>query len=221
MIPRYPHILKYRPTFSNTCQKRLSLHSKLIMEQKKSPIRYGAERGQWFGLYLSAIFLGMVHSGHLPLLGLISAILLLGLPVVFYWFIRKYAPQAGSISLSTLTLMGLTMTICGCIICSVVTMVYLSWINPAFIIDTVKGAVQFYASLGTPEAMKLARGYNQMIEQGLIPNATAFTTTMATCTVMLGSLLSVVCSALALYRHKRSVTPGRPTPFANPEKPQY
>lgn len=204
-----------------TYQKRVSLHRYKSMQTKKTPFRAAAESGQTFGIYLSLIFLGMVLSSHLSILGFLSIVLLLSFPYVMYRYIKRYSFVAQSVTQSSLSIMGIMMTFYGSLICSIVTMAYLTWINPTFIADTVKTVVVFYSSLGTPEATKIARGFSRMIDEGLIPNATAFTATMATYTLMLGAILSIVCSAIVLYLHKRASMAQLLSRINQPDKSQY
>lgn len=174
------------------------------MQQNSSPFAIGASYGQPFGLYLSFIFLGMVLSGRIPILGLLSGIALICLPLVIYRTLRSIGRKQTGISASTLSLTGTIMVVCGCFICSIVTMVYLRWFDPTFIVSTIESAVNFYYSIGTPQAIKLAQGYDRMIQQGLVPNSTIFTLTMASFTFMLGALLSTVSSVIIIYFQKRN-----------------
>ncbi len=114
-----------------------------------SPYRRGADDGFVFGAYLTASFLTMVWSSAVPLLGLVSMLLLAGVPVFIYMKLRRsFVADCGHTLLSSLWMQGIATFACGSLIAGAVATAYLKWIEPDFIIGRLREAIDFYSGSG-------------------------------------------------------------------------
>lgn len=168
------------------------------MNEAYSPIRNGAESGVALGLYFCAIFFCIVLAPSMPLLSLPGLVLMVGLPFFVYRLMRKqFVVNEGGLTYSDLTGFGLMAFVFGGLICSVVTISYLKYIDPCFIVNQVKSCAEVYSSLGSPEAQQIGVQFQSMINHGQVPTAASFVVSMFCFTVALGILISLIDAAVA------------------------
>jgi hypothetical protein len=158
----------------------------------------GADDGLWMGLYLSAMFLSVAFSLKVAMLNLVALLLFVGISGLTYFFLRK-AYRHGGIGmkrLSALWMQGITMFACAAIILGAVSYVYMRWIEPHFILNVCKYGIDYYTSLHTEEADKLAESLQQIISNGALPQVSTLVMAWMWLTVFGGSLLSLVVAML-------------------------
>lgn len=168
------------------------------MKERKSPYYRGAKAGQIFGLYLSAIFLSMALSEHLALLSLVTLGLIAFIPLMVYRPLRKsYIESAGTASVSELWVQGIAMFLFATAICGLVTLVYMKWIAPGFLINQVESAIEACRASGTAEHLEMARILSNMIKQGVVPSPSTFVISMFWLTMAGGCILSLIAAIAA------------------------
>lgn len=179
-----------------------------------SPYRRGATQGMLFGIYLSILFLASVYSVSYPLMGLIGMLLIVGVPFYIFRCLRAtFVADGGLTPFSSLWMQGIMVFMCGSLIQGAVAVVYLKWIDPAFIITQLRSVISFYEGLPSPEAKEMAKVLSNMIETNLVPSAASMVMEIIFLSVFSGSLLSLVMSALArIGRVKRPPTAPPPIP---------
>lgn len=179
-----------------------------------SPYRRGATQGMLFGIYLSILFLDSVYSVSYPLMGLIGMLLIVGVPFYIFRCLRAtFVADGGLTPFSSLWMQGIMVFMCGSLIQGAVAVVYLKWIDPAFIITQLRSVISFYEGLPSPEAKEMAKVLSNMIEANLVPSAASMVMEIIFLSVFSGSLLSLVMSALARTgRVKRPPTAPPPIP---------
>lgn len=170
-------------------------------QQTPSPYRRGAAQGMYFGIYLSLLFLASVYSITYPVMGLAMMLLLIGVPFYIYKCLRaSFVADRGTTQLSSLWMQGIMVFLCGALIQGVVAIVYLKWIEPAFIITQLHTVIDFYRGIDSPEAQEMARVLQNMIDINLVPTAASMVMEMICFSVFTGSLLSVILSIIVRMR---------------------
>ena len=102
----------------------------------KSPYRRGADDGFIFGVYLTVMFFASILSGGSVLLTMLSGVMMAGVPLVIYMFMRFYHRSLGVAgSFAMLWMQGVVIFFCGMLIAGTALVVYMKWINPDFVID--------------------------------------------------------------------------------------
>ncbi len=170
-----------------------------------SPYRRGADDGFVFGAYLTASFLTMVWSSAVPLLGLVSMLLLAGVPVFIYMRLRRsFVADSGHTLLSSLWMQGIATFACGSLIAGAVATAYLKWIEPDFIIGRLREAIDFYSGSGWERGQEVADTLQRMIDMHLVPSAVAIVVELIWLAIFSGSLVSLLMALLARSRPVRT-----------------
>lgn len=169
----------------------------------KSPYHRGADDGFTFGIYLTLLFFSSIFAPKLPLLGLLSFGLMLGVPTLIYLFIRRYDRELGEMSsFPALWMHGIVIFVCGILISGAGLVVYMKWIEPGFIVGQLNNLVEAgKAAPGTAiaDAGQLAE---KMIETKFIPSATSIVVELIMLAIISGSILSIVISFFLSMRRK-------------------
>lgn len=168
------------------------------MKERKSPYYRGARDGQTFGLYLSLIFLSMALSSHLALLSLVTLGLIAFIPLRVYRPLRRtYIETDGKASICELWVQGIAMFLFSSAICGLVTLIYMKWIAPGFLVNQVMAAIEACRASGTAEHLEIARILNNMITQGVVPSPSTFVISMFWLTMAGGCILSLIVAIAA------------------------
>lgn len=166
-----------------------------------SPYRRGADDGFIFGAMLCAMFFAGVYSFTVPLLGLVSFAIMLAVPFVIYRFLRRsYLADYGTTLLSSLWMQGIVTFACGCLISGLVAAVYLKWIDPDFMTERIREAIDFYRSSSWQSGEEMADVMERMIDANVMPSAVAMVVEMIWLGIFSGSLLSLLMALLARAR---------------------
>lgn len=166
-----------------------------------SPYRRGADKGLYLGIWLAAMFFAMVYSIDVPLLGLLSIGMFLGVPVIVYrWLRRTFVEEHGLTTLSSLWMQGIMIFACGSLINALVATVYLKWVRPDFITDRLKDAIEFYSGFNDPSAQQAAELMQRIIDSHMVPSAVSVAMETVWLAIFTGSLLSLILALIARAR---------------------
>lgn len=158
----------------------------------KSLYKSAADDGLIMGGYLSLIFIVMIISVQSAAISFIGILLIIGLPVLLGFFLRRtYVREKGFTLFTSLWMQGILIFIFGSLICSVVSYIYLQYINPTFIYDQVKSALNLYESINEFKNMEFVKTMKLAIEQKLLPTPIQFVVQMIWVTGFFGSILSL------------------------------
>lgn len=153
----------------------------------------------------------MALSGAFPLLSLVTLALIIGIPVAVYRSLRRsYVASMGNATLSELWVEGIATFLFGAAICGLVTIIYMKWIAPGFLISQVQDTIDACRAAGTPEHLECARILNNMITQGVVPSPSTFVISMFWLTMAGGCILSLL-TALAARIAKLPMRPASPS----------
>lgn len=165
--------------------------------ERKSIFKRGAEQGAMMGLYLSVLFLCMVISLKAPLLGVIAMVMILGVPFVTYYFLRRsYVSDMGMTKFSELWTQGIIIFACGSLIMAAVSLIYTKFIEPNFIFNCMNSAIEIlYESDPSTADM-----FQRILDQGKLPSAADFAMEYIWLGIFSGSIVSMLMALLVIAR---------------------
>lgn len=168
-----------------------------------SPYRRGADFGFIFGLYLTLMFFSPLLAPYFPLLGLLPLLMMAGVPVVIFLFIRKYDRELQECAtFPMMWMLGVVIFVCGILIAGALLVIYMKWIEPDLIFNQISTLAENggkYPGTFMAEAGHIAQ---EMIDANFIPSATAVVSELIMAAIVSGSLLSIVISAFFALLHK-------------------
>lgn len=168
-----------------------------IKIELKSPYKQGAEDGLPFGGYLAVMMFCSILALKLPLLGLLANVMMLSVPAVVYYFLRRYfKAEHGHSTVSALWMQGIVMFACGSALAFALVLVYLEWIDPDYIERSVRSSIEVLRASGSADMTGLANDMETVMSHGnpLTPVSMCFTLIWAS--IFSGSLLSFVVAAI-------------------------
>lgn len=170
-----------------------------------SVYKRGAEDGLWMGLLLSAAFLTDAYSLKVPILALISLVLKVAVPVMAYiWLKRDYLRYPTMRFFSALWMHGIAFFFFGSLICAVVMFVFLRFVYPDFIIDTVHQAIDAYNSIDVPSAHEFADSLQHIIDMHALPSPITLAVTQIWAVTFGGSILTMILAFFVrLFNRKK------------------
>lgn len=175
-------------------------------KKEKSVFLYAAEAGVPMGIYLTAMSMCLLASLRIDSLPLLLLPLLLGLPAVLYFLMRRVRdidPRCRRVA--PLWLMGIYTFIFGTLICVLVSDLYIMWAEPHFVTDYISRAIADMKSLpAAPQLSEQADLLQAALDSHALPSSMQFVASMGWATCFFGSMLSLLMAALLTFR-----APGR------------
>lgn len=169
---------------------------------KMSPFKQAANDGLVLGAYLSATFVAMVGSNANFLLSALSLVMILAMPVLMYYLMRRYYLkhncEPNFLMVWNVGMYGLGFA---SVLCALVTYVWLQYVQPTFIYDQAQAALALYESL--PEASDVASVLRLTIENGLLPTPIQFAVQMIMITLFVGMIISLVLTPIARMKKRK------------------
>lgn len=176
--------------------------------EQKSVYRRGADDGLFFGIYLIIMFFASAFSMAVPFAGLLSIILLLGVPFLIYRFLRRsYVNDNGTTQFSALWVQGITTFFCGSLISGIVAFIYMRWINPDFILSQVQALIDVYMTTDWVEGKEIAEVLKKMIANNMLPTPINIVIESIWLAVFTGSILSMILSIVVQTRKIKKIIP--------------
>ena len=107
-----------------------------MTDSKKSIYQQAGEWGVPFGLYLSCTAVTSIFADWFMPLQFLFLILLLGTPLVVYYFQRRrFILDDGFTEYAGLWMLGIMLFILGTLICSLIVFLELQYVRPTYIVD--------------------------------------------------------------------------------------
>lgn len=179
------------------------------MNRPRSAFSYAAHAGLPMGIYLSVLSLCVLASLRLDFLPMLILPLLIGVPVILFFMMRRTAADNPSLRrLSPLWLMGIYTFIFGSLICALVSNLYIMMVEPDFVARYLEQTIINMESLS--DAGEFDAQISMMREalaKNTLPGSMQFVSTMAWSTCFFGSILSLLIAAILSVRR-----PGYPSP---------
>ncbi len=177
-----------------------------------------ATDGAWLGLYFVAMFAGSVLSLSVALLNIPVMAMALLVPYIAYRMLRRtHLDCHGLTSFSALWMQGIITFGCGSLILGAATFVFMRWLDPTFLVDTLKTGIEFYRSAPVASGKEMADTLQQALDNHLIPAPID----VALMWLWLGTFTgSILCMIVAVIVRLKRVPPvnGSANPNANNEQ---
>ncbi|MBD5279606.1 MAG: DUF4199 domain-containing protein [Bacteroides sp.] len=173
----------------------------------KSIYKFAAESGLPAGLYLTLISLGVMLSMKVEFMNLAVLPLIVGFPFFMAWRMNrvvKIRPEYGNFS--PLWLFGIYTIIFGTLICMLATYLYLMFVDPYFIKESLDQAIETFSKLPDSGASNMSEIMRQAAEKNVYPSKTQFVTSMGWFTCFGGSMLSLLLAFVISRRRRRRVS---------------
>ena len=175
----------------------------------KSVYKYASEAGLPVGLYLTAMSACLLMSVRFPWLPTFIFPLALGFPVLLWYLMKRISDKEPAyLKVSALWLGGMYAVIFGTLICTLLSGLYLTFVEPGFMTSYVSNAISTLES--SPMSSEYAPTIDLMreaIEARVLPSSMEFISGMGWFTCFAGSLLSlilaVVITSVGRRRKKR------------------
>lgn len=153
--------------------------------------------GAWMGLWFTVMFGLSVASMRVALLNVAVLTMALLVPFVAYRFLRRtYLDSHGLVTYSGLWMQGILTFAAGSLILGAASFIFMRWIYPDFILDTLKMGVEFYRSEPMGAGAGLADEFQTIIDRRLAPSPFTITMVWMWLGVFSGSVLSMFLAAV-------------------------
>lgn len=172
------------------------------MEGKpKSVYLRGAENGVFLGLYFCVMFICMTAGEKIEMLGLLSTVMMVGVPFLIYAFMRKtYIDERGYTIYAALWMQGIVAFAGGGLILAVFVYGYLKWFDTTFIQRQVALLIDVYGRVENSDTQNVVDIFRQMQQRELYPAPRDIITQLILLSVFSGSVVSMVMALLVRIR---------------------
>lgn len=161
----------------------------------------GADDGFWMGLYFTALFGLTVASLDFPAANILAAVMVLGVPFLTYFLLRRtHVAAHGMTVFSALWMQGIVMFGCGSLILGCVSFVYLRWIEPGFMARVLQAGIDYYSAIDSDPARAVADEFRMIVKGNAIPSALNVTMGWMWLGMFSGSLLSMLTAGIVRMR---------------------
>ena len=166
--------------------------------QKKSIYMYAAEAGVPTGMYLTLMSACFLLSIKMPALPMLLLPLAIGFPFLLWGLMKRIIKEEpGYNKFSSVWLGGIYTVIFGCLICLLLSALYVTFFEPNFVSLYVRNALEVL------EASEMSAEYEASIllmreamDAHLLPSSIEFLTTMGWFTCFSGCIISLFISLL-------------------------
>lgn len=141
----------------------------------------------------------------MALFSLLSLLMMVGVPVVIFFFIRRYDRQLQECAtFPMMWMLGVVIFVCGMLIAGALMVIYMQWIAPDFVLTQLQGVVELGRQAPGTALAEAADIASQMIEANFIPSPIAIVSELIMAAIVSGSLLSILISSFFALKHKTS-----------------
>ena len=174
------------------------------MDKEKSVFQYSAENGISFGLYLSVIFFTIIYGGNSSLLSFIGLILIFAIPVVLFRYMGKYhIAHIDKSNFSSLWTLGTLTFLCGALICSIVSYIWLEYVIPGFIYEQAESTLAVYEQIPEFKDNELTKALRIAIENNDLPSPIQLVIQMLWFSFSAGVIVSLLLAPLAKLKRPK------------------
>ena len=162
-----------------------------------SVYRLGAENGLYLGVMLGIMFVCGACGITSPMAGLVSLAMLVAVPVVAFRMLdRSYKLYPQHRFFSASWMQGIAAFFFASLLLAVVMCVFIRFLQPGFVNNTVGLAIEAYRAMNVPEATHLADTLQTMVDKHMLPSPISMSVSMIWSVTFFGSMLSLVLAAL-------------------------
>ena len=174
------------------------------MENKKSIFQRAAEWGLPFGIYLACAAVASIFADWFAPLRLIFLVLLLGTPLVVYYFQRrKFIEDDGFTEYAALWMLGIMLFIFGSIIASVIIYFVLQYGRPEYMYEQAQEFIKTYGEMPEMKDSDLLLVIKRMYNERLMPSPIEMVFNAFWFVTFSGSITSAITALVARRRLMR------------------
>ena len=175
-----------------------------MTEPKKSIYQRGGEWGVPFGLYLGCMATTSIFADWFAPLSLIFFILLLGTPLVVYYFQRrKFIEDEGFTEYSGLWMLGIMLFLLGTVLASFIAYLVMQYGRPGFIYEQAQAAIEAYSKMPQMRDSDMLVVLQRMVKEKLLPTPIEMVFNVFWFVTFFGSLMSALTAMVAKRPLKR------------------
>lgn len=135
---------------------------------QKGIVQFAMEAGAYMGLYFVVKFIFAVLSLNYPFCNVVSTIMLLFVPLVVFFMMRKFSNQnEGGSYFSQLWMMGILLFFFASLISGLAQYIYYVYINPEYIKSQLSAAVTLLESLNMTSDPSLLEAVKPVWNRGI------------------------------------------------------
>lgn len=180
------------------CRRKCLTLPFVMTEPKKSIYQRASEWGVPFGLYLACAATASIFADWFAPLGLIFFVLVLGTPLVVYYFQRrKFIEDDGFAEYSALWMLGILLFLLGTVLASFIVFLILQYGRPGFIYDQAQAAIEVYNKMPQMRDSDLVHVLERMVKEKLLPTPIEMVFNVFWFVTFAGSVTSAITALIA------------------------
>ncbi len=180
------------------CRRKCLTLPLVMTEPKKSIYQRASEWGVPFGLYLACAATASIFADWFAPLGLIFFVLVLGTPLVVYYFQRrKFIEDDGFAEYSALWMLGILLFLLGTVLASFIVFLILQYGRPGFIYDQAQAAIEVYNKMPQMRDSDLPHVLERMVKEKLLPTPIEMVFNVFWFVTFAGSVTSAITALIA------------------------
>ena len=142
-----------------------------MKEPRQNIYRKASEWGVPFGLYLACAGVTTVFADTFPPLSIIFIILLLGIPLVIYYFQRRFfIEEDGFSEHAALWMLGIMIVLLGTVLASFIIFLVIQFGRPDFVYDQAQVAIKAYSEMPQMKDSEMLHVLQRMVDDHLLPS---------------------------------------------------
>ena len=141
-----------------------------MTEPKKSIYQRAGEWGIPFGLYMACTAVASIFADWFMPLSMVFMVLLLGTPLVVYYFQRrKFIEDDGFTEYAALWMLGILLFILGAVIAGFIIFLVLQYVRPNFMYEQAQAVIEAYSQIPQMQDSEMLHVVKRMVDEKLMP----------------------------------------------------
>ena len=178
-----------------------------MTEPKKSIYQRAGEWGIPFGLYMACTAVASIFADWFMPLSMVFMVLLLGTPLVVYYFQRrKFIEDDGFTEYAALWMLGILLFILGAVIAGFIIFLVLQYVRPNFMYEQAQSVIKAYSQIPQMQDSEMLHVVKRMVDEKLMPTPIETVFSSFWFISFGGSLLSAITAIIAqrpLKKHRK------------------
>ena len=178
-----------------------------MTKPRQSIYRKASEWGVPFGLYLACAGVTTVFADMFPPLSVLFLILLLGIPLVVYYFQRLFfIEEDGFTEHAALWMLGIMIVLLGTVLASFIIFLVIQYGRPEFIYEQAQAALKAYSETPEMRDSEMLRVLQRMVDERLLPTPIEMVFNVFWFVTFGGCIISAITALIAQrpLPHRRS-----------------
>ena len=142
-----------------------------MREQRPSIYQKASVWGFPFGLYLACAGVASVFMDWFQPLAFVFMVLVLGTPLVAYYFQRRYfIEEDGFTEYAALWMLGIILFMLGTVLASFIMFLVIQFVRPEFVYDQAKEVIRSYSEVPELRDGELVRVLRRAVDERMLPS---------------------------------------------------